>query len=215
MNCPLCYSTSFAPIAHTVYSQCSHCGGILRDRDSWLTSEQEKNRYSLHRYNPSKDGYYDFVQPLSSYILKNFKSSQTGLDWGCGNTPVLATFLRNQGMAVSYYDPFFFNDKSVLSQSYDYIYACEVIEHFHSPEQELDNMCKMLKPEASFLIMTHVYTPQRCGPFEQWYYKNDPTHVFIYTPKTLNYIAQKWDFIYLYQSERLNVFRKVKLPFNA
>ena len=30
--------------------------------------------------------------------------------------------------------------------------------------------------------------------FEQWYYKNDPTHVFIYTHDTFDYIKNEFGF---------------------
>lgn len=52
--------------------------------------------------------------------------------------------------------------------------------------------------------MTDVYRNQLA--FSDWYYKNDPTHVFIYTEKTLEFIKNEFGFKNLFIQNRLIVF---------
>jgi hypothetical protein len=40
--------------------------------------------------------------------------------------------------------------------------------------------------------MTHLYDPSI--EFNSWYYKNDPTHVFIYQKETIEWIKQRFNF---------------------
>ncbi len=52
--------------------------------------------------------------------------------------------------------------------------------------------------------MTHLYDENI--DFEKWYYKNDPTHVFIYQEKTIEYIAKEFGFSSFCIENRLITF---------
>jgi hypothetical protein len=50
----------------------------------------------------------------------------------------------------------------------------------------------MLLPEGKIYCMTDLYNPSI--EFNNWYYKNDITHVFIYQEKTIHYITERFQF---------------------
>ena len=104
------------------------------------------------------------------------------------------------------FDPFFHPDENYINHSYDYIFSCEVFEHFHEPKQEIEKLLQLLKPGGRLYIMTHLYDLKI--NFEHWYYRNDPTHVFIYTHRTIEFIAEKYALTLEEQTDRLVVLRK-------
>jgi hypothetical protein len=66
------------------------------------------------------------------------------------------------------------------------------VEHFHNPKKEFGLLKKLLKPNGKFYLMTALF--DETINFHDWYYKNDPTHVFIYHQKTIYWIKEKFDF---------------------
>jgi len=62
----------------------------------------------------------------------------------------------------------------------------------------------LLLPNGKLYCKTEVYTNQK--PFENWYYKDDFTHVFIYQPKTLEWIQKNLRFSKVSVYDKLIVF---------
>jgi len=189
MNCPLCKSTGnvFLP---PLYMECTHCKAIYRlELPDYV---EEKERYEMHNNDVNDPNYQKFVAPITTYILEHFTPHHNGLDFGSGTGPVISKILTDNHFLVKQYDPFFANFPKVLQATYDYIACCEVIEHFHNPEKEFHLLKNLLKPGGVLVCMTHLY--EDTIPFENWYYKNDPTHVFIYRKETMAYITEKFGF---------------------
>lgn len=205
--CPLCQQvgTLFYPKNH--YFQCIECDGVFRDSDTYLCASQEKSYYTnTHQYHHDDVGYRQFVQPLIDLILQRQNKKDHGLDFGCGATPILSTWLQQQGCNIIGYDPFFASDQTPLKQSYDYIICCEVAEHFHYPKQAFQQLRDLLKEGGRLYCMTWRYHSDI--NFARWYYKNDPTHVFIYQDATMRYIQREMDFSRVTLLERIAIFTK-------
>jgi len=202
MNCPLCKSTgnAFHP---PLYMECTHCKAIYRLEFPNYT--EEKERYEMHNNDVNDPNYQKFVAPITTYILEHFTPQHNGLDFGSGTGPVISKILMDNHFSVKQYDPFFANFPEVLQTTYDYIACCEVIEHFHKPEKEFHLLKNLLKPDGALVCMTHLYDDTI--PFENWYYKNDPTHVFIYRKETMAYIAETFGFKNYQIDNRRIVFR--------
>jgi hypothetical protein len=79
-----------------------------------------------------------------------------------------------------------------------------VIEHFYHPEKEFRLLKNLLQPNGRLYCMTHIYNPKI--DFENWYYKNDPTHVFIYQEATLIWIKNNFNFASVTIDNRLISF---------
>ena len=207
-NCPLCGSQGhlfYEAEKHRFYS-CDNCGGLFRDRDQFLNLEQEKNRYLLHQNHLEDQGYREFVKPILEAVRTNHDTDTLGLDFGCGHTPVISEILRKEGFNVDIYDPVFFPQRNLEGKAYDFIICCEVMEHFTYPKKEFELLDRLLKAPGKLFCMTNVYSDEM--DFGSWYYKNDPTHVFLYREETLAHISKNLGFKSHKTEDRLIVFSK-------
>lgn len=205
-HCPLCGGplTFFNNTRKRDYLRCSICDAISMDPAFRLHPDLEKARYLEHNNDVEDLGYQRFVSPIVNAVLKNFHPHHKGLDFGAGTGPVIAKLLKDKHYNISLYDPFFADDTSLLCKSYDYIVACEVIEHFYRPDQEFALLKRLLNPDGKLILMTALYDDN--VDFSTWHYKNDETHVFFYTTKTLVYIQQNYGFSQLSVDGRLVIF---------
>ena len=185
--------------------QCEQCFGLYRAAKNIPTATEEKQRYLTHNNDVNALGYRNFVAPIVDHITQNFAPHQFGLDYGAGTGLVAAVMLAERGYEVKLYDPFFHANRAALNACYDYIICCEVMEHFHQPNFEFHKLKALLKPEGHLICKTDLYDGKL--NFEKWYYKNDPTHVFIYHQKSLEYIAKHFGLALSYIDPRTPVFK--------
>lgn len=190
-TCRLCGSNAdFFHQDTQKYYRCSECDAIFTAQEDLVDQHSEKERYELHDTDID-EGYKKFVSPITSNILKDFSSTAKGLDFGSGRSEIISKVLLESGYTIQNFDPFFANKPELLSQQYNYISSCEVIEHFYEPKKEFILLKSMLKKGAKLYLMTELYNDSM--EFGPWYYKNDPTHVFFYTKKTFEWIAKEFD----------------------
>jgi hypothetical protein len=195
-KCPLCFSSSKIfftdqKSGHNYY-HCSKCDLRFLDPIKHLNSTQELARYKIHQNDVADINYQNFVRPMLQLVIKNTKSSDEGLDFGCGEAPALSHLLTQQGYKVSLYDPYFKPDHARLSQKYDFIIATEVAEHFYKPHEEFFRIKNLLNPQGSLGVMTSLFT--ELTNFETWHYRRDPTHVCFYSEATFRWIAKYYGF---------------------
>lgn len=202
MNCPLCKQHGI-PFYEQEFFSCTNCLGIYKNRNYYISTEAEKRRYEEHNNDVNDLRYQKFVSPITNHVLTNFTPNHRGLDFGSGTGPVISKVLQDNEYNIRQFDPFFANEVALLEENYDYIVSCEVIEHFHNPDVEFELLHKMLKPKGALICMTHLY--DTTIPFENWYYKNDPTHVFIYRHETIKFIADYYKFTRLKINNKLVV----------
>lgn len=205
-TCPLCKSPAKVSqiINQRVFHSCEVCFGVFLDRFFYLNFQDEKMRYELHQNNVEDERYQKFVSPITSAIVNDFLPENKGLDFGAGTGPVIAKVLKDQGFGIELYDPVFHNYPETLEKKYDYIACCEVIEHFHHPEKEFKLLKNLLRPDGKLYCMTEMF--HDALNFEQWYYKNDPTHVFFYQKKTMEWIKNQFGFSQVSFQARLITF---------
>lgn len=98
--------------------------------------------------------------------------------------------LAEQGIRMAIYDPFFALEPEALRRSCDFITCTEVVEHFHSPADELDRLDRLLRPGGWLGVMTEMWREGRA--FDDWHYVRDPTHVCFYRPETMAWIARRY-----------------------
>ncbi len=193
--CPLCQLPGklFYEGPGPKFYECSNCKALYVPPEFLPDPETEIARYLTHNNDVEDLNYQNFVSPIVSSVLRDFTSEEhTGLDFGAGTGPVILKMLQEKDFKIEAYDPFFLDDPNLLKQQYDFIAACEVIEHFHNPAKEFLLLKNLLKKGGKLYCMTHIYDDSI--PFSNWYYKNDPTHVFIYRRKTFSVIQQRFGF---------------------
>ena len=194
MPCSLCNCTTrkFASANERDYIQCTGCKAILLAPEFFLNPKEEKHRYSLHNNDITDPRYIQFVNPIVKHVKQDFDPDAEGLDFGCGTGPVITSELKKEGFKMKLYDPYFQPNTEVLSQKFNFIVCCEVMEHFKEPLKEFQLLRSLLKRNGKLFCKTDLWTEKR--NFEEWHYKNDPTHVIFYNSETLNWIKENLNF---------------------
>ncbi|MGA9326252.1 MAG: class I SAM-dependent methyltransferase [Salegentibacter sp.] len=208
MPCSLCSGRTleFIEFENRKYFQCTNCGAVLLSPACYIPREAEKQRYESHNNDVNDPDYQKFVSPITSRILKDFGPQHQGLDFGCGTGPVITSELGKKNYKVSLYDPYFRPNSSVMENQYNYIICCEVMEHFHEPAKEFERLSSLLVTGGKLYCKTSLFSEEI--DFRDWYYKNDPTHVFLYTRESLQWIKDHCGFKSLEISPKLIVFGK-------
>lgn len=194
MLCPLCHSTHhthFHSDKRRPYYQCQTCKLVFVPPEYYLSPTEEKQIYDLHQNDVDDQGYLQFLDRFIQPLQERLNGTETGLDFGSGPTPVLATRLKNAGYEMAIYDIFYAKDESVFTKHYDFICCTEVIEHLHQPKAVLEKLVTLLPVHGILCIMTkRVINAER---FANWHYKNDPTHICFFSVETFEWIAEKYD----------------------
>lgn len=207
LNCPLCNGDTalLLEVNSKEYNQCFACRSVLLYPSYYLTSQEEKERYENHNNDVEDPRYQKFVSPIVQEVKSAYGPEHTGLDYGCGTGPVISKLLKDDGYQIALYDPFFAPDPQRLAAKYDYIVCCEVMEHFNKPADEFKRLRSLLNPGGVLFCMTEIYSEDI--DFKAWYYKNDPTHVFFYHRKGLEWIKNNLGFSEVFTDGRLIILR--------
>lgn len=171
--------------------------------DCYISTVEEKAHYETHENNPFDIRYQNFVSPIVNSILNDFTAEANGLDFGSGTGSPIVKMLADNGYKISQYDLFFHNNPQLLQQSYNYISCSEVAEHFKNPYEEFKLLRSLLLPGGRLYIMTELFDEEK--NFATWYYKNDPTHVFLYHKQAFEWIKQEFGFKNVVIDKRLIV----------
>ncbi len=160
------------------------------DPECQLSQQEKWNRYRKHRNDVLDLGYQNFVKPVIDAVLSYFSSDDKGLDFGCGDGPVISYLLEKKGFKIDLYDPCFRDDRSYLSKVYDFIILSEVMEHFEDPAREFELLFSLLKPGGKIFCLTELISDET--DLGKWKYLSDETHVFFYDERTIEFIAKRF-----------------------
>lgn len=198
MICPLCRNPDI--LKHfdlkvkqgnsRTYFQCQKCEIVYLDPEFHLSPVKEKAVYDCHNNSPENDGYVRFLKRLADPLSLKLSKHSSGLDFGCGPGPTMQSILADKGFNVCNYDPFYFPDRNLLKNKYDFVTCTEVIEHFYNPYKEFLRINRLLKKKGSYLGLMTQLLPEGMN-FKDWWYLRDPTHVVIYSERTFMWIS-KW-----------------------
>ena len=197
MHCSLCNSSikEYKTDNHgKKYHICTNCELIILDKEHYLSSIAEKDRYQLHENSNENKGYLNYLNNIITKSITPFlKSGNRLLDFGCGPEKTWAELLKSKGYYVSTYDPFFDNNNDWLNKKFDAITAIEVFEHLLAPAKELDILSSRLNSGSLLVIRTMLHN-NNWDTFLKWWYKDDPTHITFYSETTINYICNRWNY---------------------
>lgn len=218
IHCPLCDRPS-RPFYHRGprdpapgdYRRCHHCGLITLERARWLPRDAEHAYYRTHENRPDDQGYRAHLERLIAPLCRTIPAPATGLDWGCGPQPVLASLLRARGYTLEVWDPAFAPQRPrPPAAGWDFISCTEVLEHLHHPRETLSELVAALVPGGILAVMTE-WPPTAAG-FRYWHYRRDPTHVAFYGPGTLSWIAKQLDCTLELPAPDIALFRRSGTP---
>ena len=207
-SCPLCGAPgpfeTVVDIRKRRDRVCPQCRLIFAEAVFLPAPEAEKARYAKHRNGPEDAGYVAFMKQALELVLPFLKPKMRGLDYGCGHTPTLHLLLAEAGLRCENYDPFFF--PAWPAGTFDFLFATEVVEHFHRPADEWPRMLSLLKPGGILTVMTAPW--EDLDAFRTWGYASDETHVAFYHRRTLEWIFGKFGFEKLdWSNPRVSVLR--------
>ena len=209
MSCCVCESPLvdlFLEVEEKTYWQCKDCMVIFLDPKFRLSPSEEKYRYQQHNNDIYDEKYRLFLSKLYKPLKERLKQGSRGLDFGCGPGPALAEMFKEDGFHVDLYDPFFFKDESVFSETFDFITCTETIEHFFEPAEEFKKLDKILTKEGYLAIMTTFLEEEK--DFGQWHYRKDPTHVVFYQFQTFKVIASNMNWTLEIPVQDVVLFKK-------
>lgn len=173
-----------------IFYICSRCGLIFTDR--LLEAEEEKRHYvSQH------DNEYDwlnFARQLESMFGEKHGEYRI-MDYGSGSGK-LTDALRVMGYKVDSYEPMYDGIfEANKYNKYDFIVLNEVIEHVVNIKEVLTDLYYLLKPKGRLFIKTLLTDDLIKNDsmferlFDEWWYKNDFTHVSFFSTITFTYVT--------------------------
>ena len=208
-NCIVCNSKRiriFITIKEKVYWKCSFCFCKFLDKKYYVDLDTERKHYLKHENHIENTDYRKFLSRITNPLKKYISKNEKGLDYGCGFAPALVKMLSEEGYTIECYDPFFFPNKSVFLNKYQFITCSEVVEHFFTPFEEFKKIDNILDVNGHLAIMTTFMTDDNL--FKDWYYRRDPTHVVFYNNETFKVIASLMNWSIINSSKNIIVFRK-------
>ena len=190
-TCPLCTSEAghYHRDKRRTYLQCSRCRLVFVPPEFFLSADEERAVYELHRNDPQDAGYRRFLSRLCIPMTEQLPCGR-GLDYGCGPGPTLSVMFEEQGYAMNNYDPLFAPDESVLDDEYDFVTATEVVEHLRHPRASLEKMWRCVRPGGFLGMMTKLVIDREA--FAKWHYTHDETHICFYSTDTFDWLAHEW-----------------------
>ncbi len=201
--CPLCGSSRdesceewMVPVKGGAarYFHCSHCDLVFLDPGLRPTAAEEKARYLEHNNSPAEEGYVRYLRGFAEEALLPYVGPPAEvLDFGSGPVPVFSQVLSGLGFTVDIYDPVFAPELHWQEKQYDAVTAVEVVEHLFEPMAEFRRILNVLRPGGYFVLRTLLHYSDQ-DRFAAWWYRQDPTHVSFYSPRSFEYLAGQLGF---------------------
>lgn len=168
------------------FFRCLACHLIWKDPQIRPTPAQERIHYEKHNNDVREPGYRAHLMELLGPVAQIVREGAKGLDYGSGPAPSLEPLARELKLDCSSFDPFFAPSYELLAEeAYDFIFCCEVVEHFREPQKEFAKLAQLLKPGGVVGIKTQI-PPE---DFSAWWYHRDPTHVSFFSRQTFQAFA--------------------------
>ncbi len=189
--CPLCHTPDsqwWHHRKHRDYWCCPACRLVFVKTDQQISPAAEKAEYDKHRNDISDPGYRTFLTRPWQAVYDRLPAGSSGLDFGCGPGPALASMLEEVGYRVVLYDLFYYPDRSVLTRHYHFICLTEVIEHLCNPADVLTDLWRQLEAGGWLIIQTQRVRDREA--FAHWRYVDDPTHIAFYSEATFAWLAE-------------------------
>ena len=202
MICRLCGETSSKIFRKKIldkydvdYFQCSSCQFIQTEEPFWLKESYQNS------INIEDSGLLDrnilFARRSATVLYFLFNKRGVFLDYG-GGYGLFVRLMRDHGFDFYWNDPFTenlfargFELKVEKQKRFELVTVFECFEHFVDPIAELE---RMLPLSDSLLFSTEIFSSTAPLPEEWRYYGfSHGQHVALYSLKSLEYIAKKYN----------------------
>lgn len=191
---------------HREFHHCADCDLTFVPNRFLLNHCAERARYLLHENDAFDKGYRAFLSNLLDELTPMLDPGAEGLDYGCGEPPVLMGMLRERGFRVEGWDLFFLPDVTPLARTYDFVICSETAEHFRRPLIEFERFGRLMRPGGVLGVMTQIL--RDWADFKDWHYHYDATHICFYSAQTMRWIAERFGWSADFPREHVTIFRK-------
>ena len=175
------------------YYFCANCGFLQTEEPYWL-DEAYNSAIGIEDTGILKRNLL-FSKRVSVLISFLFNKKNKFLDYA-GGYGIFVRLMRDTGFDFYWNDPFATN---LVARGFEFhnedkvelITAFECFEHFKEPIKEFNNIISL---SDSILISTRVFKNTPPPPDEWWYYSlNSGQHISLYSIKTFQYLAKKYN----------------------
>jgi len=194
MKCLLCEETCYIfqdEKTDIHYFECKKCAFVFKSPEHHESMEVQKTRYDLHENSEESEGYIAYFQRFLDFLLPRIPKPKSALDFGCGESTLLANLLKAEGIACDYFDPIYHPDTLDTEKKYDLIVSTEVFEHLHQPLKVFEELLSQLNPQGYLAIQTQ-FCPKKRSAFLTWYYHKDPTHIAFFSIQSFMYLCERY-----------------------
>jgi 2-polyprenyl-3-methyl-5-hydroxy-6-metoxy-1,4-benzoquinol methylase len=197
------------------YFKCPACEFIQTEEPYWLSESYESAITSLDIGLIGRNIKYSNI--LEVLIKLCFKQDEAFVDYG-GGYGMLVRMMRDKGFNFFRQDAYCEN---IFSKGFDVaempaeakkqiglLTAFEVFEHLVNPLSELE---KMLSYSSNIFFSTTIY-PKEYNLLDWWYLIPETgQHISLYSEKSLNFLAKKYQLNYYKLSNDDHLFTKEKI----
>lgn len=168
------------------YVRCRNCDLIFVPTEELLPLQSELDRYSLHDNSFTNKGYHRYLSNIASHLLTY--SWSRAIDYGSGEEAVLTRILQESGKECVPHDPAY-NLHVPSGYTADCIIFCESIEHLYDLKKAISEILRWTSKDSLIYIKTGLHDSVK--DFSHWWYISDPTHVTLFSTKTMDFFAKK------------------------
>lgn len=215
-SCPLCSSqgNEFYRLEKKkrFFYSCSNCSLIFQSRETCLSEEDEKARYEQHENTLENAGYRQWLESFIQDAFLPWYKEGNILDFGSGPSPALTELLKEQSYPVFSYDPYF-SPVWPADHPYHMFLVCEVLEHIKDPLKEFRKLYDQAAEDGILSLKTQFLPNFERESFRGWWYKEDPTHICFYSPRSLKVLGELsgWNLIF-HDQKSLAIYKKTTSP---
>ena len=197
MNCHICDKATESFVhekTNITYYHCKACEYIFKSPECYQDFDTQKERYNLHTNDENDEGYKAYkayFQRFLDFTLPLVGRPKTALDFGCGESSILAKMLEVKGIGCEYYDPIYHPNTLNNSKKYELIVSTEVFEHLHQPREVFQSLLGRLEGGGYLALQTQFHTND-IEIFKKWYYHQDPTHIVFFTANTFKVLCERY-----------------------
>lgn len=197
------------------YFKCSSCKFIQTQKPYWL-EEAYSDAISVSDTGVMSRN-NNFAKTTNVILSLIAKKDDKFLDYG-GGYGIFTRLMRDKGFDFFWYDKYATNlvargfEGSIENKKYSVITSFENFEHFENPIEEIE---KIFSLTDTVLFSTNLVPDVTPNPNEWWYYcLEHGQHISLFSKKSLEYIAQKYQYNLISNNSNLHIFSKNKISKN-
>tara|TARA_B100000900_G_C20536540_1_gene698634 strand:+ start:374 stop:1153 length:780 start_codon:yes stop_codon:yes gene_type:complete len=219
MECKICNNTSEMFHKNKIlnkynisYFQCPSCGFVQTEEPYWL-NESYNEAISL-----SDTGIMarNIVFTKLATIVLSMLLDKNGefLDYG-GGYGIFTRLMRDNGFNYFWHDKHAENlvargfEGKIRNKKYDGITSFENFEHFENPLKEIERIFSL----TDFVLFSTDLISVPAPKTEKWWYYclEHGQHVSLFSNKSLQYIANKYNYNFISNGTNIHIFSKKKI----